>query len=258
MTLSKSQKQRLERIYLIAKIDFNKRYYGSKLGVIWAFLNPLLHILVYFIAFSYIIGQNREPDFILYLFTGIITWQFFTNTTKPGVNLFRKQKHILENTPIPKIDFFLAHISSSFFAYFINFIIYFLFSILFFNPQYSFNILYIIPIFFGLICFGLGVTLFLSTLFLFFRDLNHIWDIFIMAGFWYVPILWDYKIIISQYPFMLYNPITIFLINIRQITLNKEPINIQLMYIGLLMSLATVIGGYLFMYYKSKKAVEII
>ncbi|HAS36509.1 MAG TPA: ABC transporter permease, partial [Flavobacteriales bacterium] len=68
---------RWERVWLLAKMDFLQRYYGSSLGLLWAFLNPLARLLVYYFVFSYLIFKNQDPDFILYLFMGIIVWGFF-------------------------------------------------------------------------------------------------------------------------------------------------------------------------------------
>src|SRR5690554_3875388 len=90
-------KIRLERIYLFANTDYYARYYGAKLGILWAFLNPFFQIMVYYLAFSYLIFRKSDPQFVLYLFTGIITWQFFAETTKTSINLFMRQRFILQN-----------------------------------------------------------------------------------------------------------------------------------------------------------------
>ncbi len=252
-------KERIERIYLFAKTDYHVRYYGSKLGVLWAFLNPFFKIMVYYFAFSYLIFRMRDPTFVLYLFTGVITWGFFSEATNGAITLFKKQRYILENIKLPKSDFFVALVGSKFYAYLINFLIYLIFSVIFFSPDYSYKLLFLIPVFIGLFLFTLGITFFLATFYIYLRDLDHIWSIILLAGFWTMPIIWDYKIIYtSNYEFMLYNPITTFLVNIRQVTMYNEIPDLKFMFIGILSSLLICIIGYIFMIRNSKKAMEFL
>jgi ABC-type polysaccharide/polyol phosphate export permease len=256
--ISNALKNRLERIYLFANTDYYVRYYGSKLGILWAFLNPFFQILIYYLAFSYLIFRNNDPSFILYLFTGIITWQFFSEATKSSITLFQRQRYILQNIGLPKIDFFWSMIASKFWGYFINFAIFILFDLVFFHPSFSVNLLFLIPIWIGLVLFTLGVCFFLATLYIYLRDLDHLWAIVMMAGFWTVPIIWDYKIIYEGYSFMLYNPITAFIVNVRQVTLHDQTPDLKYLSIGLIVSLFLAVSGYFFMKYKSKKALEFL
>jgi len=251
-------KERIRRILLFAKTDYHLRFYGSKLGVLWAFINPLFRILIYYFTFSYLIFRQNNPEFVLYLFTGIITWGVFSEITNNSITLFQKQRYILENIKLPKIDFFLASAGSKFYAFLINLLIYFVFSLLFFSPNYSLNLLYLFPILTGLFLFSLGISFFLSTLFIYLRDLDHIWSIVLTAGFWTVPVIWDYKVLYQNYQFMLYNPITAFLVNIRQITMYNETPDLKYLFAGVLSSALIAIIGYIFMIKFSKKAVELL
>jgi ABC-type polysaccharide/polyol phosphate export permease len=258
LKITKTFRNRLERIYLFANTDYYVRYYGSKLGILWAFLNPFFQILIFYFVFSYLIFLKSDPSFILYLFTGIITWQFFSEATNGSITLFLKQRYILQNIGLPKVDFFWSLVASKFWGYFINFIIFILFDLVFFHPVFSIRLLYLIPIWLGLILFTLGVSFFLSTLFIFFRDLNHLWDIILMAGFWTVPVIWDYHIIFKNFSFMLLNPVTAFMINIRQVVLSNEVPDLKSLIIALVISTVFAVSGYFFMKFKSKKALEFL
>lgn len=258
LKLSKTFRNRLERIYLFANTDYYVRYYGSKLGILWAFLNPFFQILIYYLVFTFLIFKRKDPTFILYLFTGVISWQFFSETTNSSIRLFHKQRYILQNIRLPKVDFFWSLIVSKFWGYFINFLIFILFDLLFFNPEFSINLLYLFPIWIGLILFTLGVSFILSTLYIFLHDLDHLWDIILMAGFWTVPIIWDYHVVYKNYSFMLLNPVTAFVINIRQVVLENSTPDLKSLYTALIISLFFAISGYLFMKFKSKKAIEFL
>jgi ABC-type polysaccharide/polyol phosphate export permease len=256
--ISKAFQNRLERIYLFANTDYYLRYYGSKLGILWAFINPFFQIIIFYLVFSYLIFKQKDPSFILYLFTGIITWNFFAETTQSSIRLFQKQRYILQNIGLPKVDFFWSLIISKFWGYFINFLIFILFDLVFFHPVFSFKLLFLIPIWLGLAMFTLGVCFFLSTLFIFLRDLDHLWDIVMMAGFWTVPVIWDYKIIYNGLSFMMWNPVTAFIVNLRQVTIHNEIPDLKYLALGLLTSIIFAITGFLFMKYKSKKALEFL
>jgi ABC-type polysaccharide/polyol phosphate export permease len=256
--VSKTLRNRLERIYLFANTDYNVRYYGSRLGILWAFLNPFFQILIYYLVFTYLIYRKKDPSFLLYLFPGVITWQFFSEATNSSIRLFQKQRYILQNIGLPKVDFFWSLIISKFWGYFINFIIFILFDLIFFHPVFSFHLLYLIPIWFGLMLFTLGVSFFLSTLYIYLRDLDHLWSIILMAGFWAIPIIWDYHIIYKNYSFMLLNPITAFLISIRQIVLLNETPELESLFTALVISIVFAVLGYFFMKFNSKKALEFL
>jgi len=228
------------------------------LGILWAFLNPFFQILIYYLAFSYLIYHRNDPSYILYIFAGIITWQFFSETTKNSINLFHRQRYILQNIGLPKVDFFWSLIASKFWAYFVNFLIFILFDLFLSQQALTFKVLYLFIIWFGLILFTLGVAFFLSTLYIHFRDLDHLWDVVLMAGFWMVPVVWDYHIVYKNYPFMLYNPVTSFLIDIRKVVLYNETPEMGGLVTALVISLVFAVTGYFFMRHSSKKALEFL
>lgn len=251
-------KIRIERIFLFANTDYYARYYGAKLGILWAFLNPFFQIMVYYLAFTYLIFRQRDPQFVLYLFTGIITWQFFAETSKTSISLFRRQRFILQNMGLPKVDFFWSLVGSKFWGYLINFGIYIAFSLVFFNPVYSVTLLLLIPIWVGLILFTLGVSFFLATFYIYLSDLDHIWSIVILAGFWMTPVIWDYHMILENYTFMMYFPIINSLINIRELTLTNHLPDFTALLVSTIISLMVAIAGYFFMKNHSKKALEFL
>jgi len=225
---------------VLAKHDFLQRYYGSFLGVIWAFLNPMFRLAIYYFVFAFLIFKNRDPEFILYLFLGIMPWSFFSECTKKGMKVLQNKRYLIENIRILRTDLFVAHVLSALIALGFNMAIYFVFR-LFFDVEITLHALWLVMYIFMLLAFGFALSMLLSTAFIFFRDLDHVWDIVLMAGFWTVPIIWDQQFIFDNYTFMLYiNPITGIVINIREVLLYGHPPLMGLMlydmaYIGLLL-----------------------
>jgi ABC-type polysaccharide/polyol phosphate export permease len=73
-----------------------------------------------------------------------------------------------------------------------------------------------------------------------------------------MPIIWDYQIILESFSFMLYFPMVNFLVNIREITMQNQLPDMQLLGISILASMALAIAGYHYMKNHSKKALEFL
>src|SRR5687767_1665844 len=84
---------KLERLWLLAKIEFKLRYYENKLGLLWALLKPIMDICIYYIVFQVVLQQNI-PAFASYLFIGLILWNFFIESTSGTVALLHTKKYL--------------------------------------------------------------------------------------------------------------------------------------------------------------------
>lgn len=213
------ENNRFERIWILARTDFAQRFYGSSLGLLWAFLNPLFRLLVYYFVFSYLIFKQNEPIFILYLYLGLIPWMFFSEGSKRGMRLLNTKRYLLENIQLNKLDIFYSHLITLSIALAFNLITYFVFS-LFFPVPYTIHLLWLPLLLACLLAVVMAVSLLLSTCYIFFLDLDHIWDIVLLLGFWTIPIIWDQRFIFEHYTFMQYvTPLTGLVINLRQVLL---------------------------------------
>lgn len=252
-----SYKVRLNRIWIIAKTDYIQRYYGSSLGLLWALINPITRLLVYYFVFAFLIFRNREPDFILYLFLGITIWGYFSENTNKGLLLLKQKKYLIQNIEMNKADLFISSALSTSFSFFLNLIIYLGFT-LFFDVKYSPQMLFSILLFIQLYIVVIAVSMILSCIYLYVSDLKNVWDLAILLGFWTVPIFWDYQIAITQYKFLLYlNPITGIIINLRYIMLFDMPIDWMIFLYDMAFSLALLGIGVWFLKHLSHKAVEV-
>ncbi len=209
---------RLERILLLAKVDFKRRYYDTGLGVMWALLNPLFRFVVYYFAFTYIF-ENRIPNFALYLFSGLIIWLFFAGGSKKGISLLKRKRYLLENIQFNQFDLFFASILSAFYAFGFNFLAYFIVSLIYGIPIYT-TLLWLPLLLLNLWALTMGVSIILATINIYLRDIEHLWDMVILGGFWLTPILYDKSITMEVIPALQYiNPVAGILINIREIAL---------------------------------------
>lgn len=215
------ESNRYERIILLAGIDFKLMYYGNKLGLLWALINPISQIAVYYLVFEVLMNGGIE-NFPIYVFSGLFVWMFFTQVTGRSVSILRSKKQFYEHTDMNKIEIYLAQILGSSIGFLFNFII-FLITALFYNIYPSFEYLYFIFIYINLFILSLGVSLILSNLFLLFEDINQIWSIAVRFGFFLSPILFRGNLFQEKLPILNYlNPFSGIINNTRAILLDHS------------------------------------
>jgi len=180
---------RYERIWVLAKTSFLKRYYGSFLGVVWAFINPAVHLMIYYIVFT-VVFRSRVEDFALFLFLGLIMLMFFNESTNKGLTFFSSHRYILENIKIDWLDLFLAALLSTFIAFLFNFGV-FLFISIFFETEISPQVLFFPFILLNHILFCLGTMFILSVLFVHFKDVKHLWNLSSMILLWMSGVFYE-------------------------------------------------------------------
>ena len=193
----------------LAKNDFKSRYMGNYLGVLWAFVQPTVMILVYWFIFQ--IGFKSVPvdnfPFILWLVTGLVPWFFFAESLQTATqsilsNSFLVKKVVFRVSLLPIIQIISALTIHIFF-------ILFLFG-MFLYYGYSPTIYWVqIPYYlFCTVILVLGISWMTSSIVVFFRDLGQIVSMFIQLFFWLTPIIWSFKIIPLEYQYIIeYNPI---------------------------------------------------
>jgi ABC-type polysaccharide/polyol phosphate export permease len=174
---------RLERIWFIAKTDFKKRYYGSFLGLVWALLNPIFRLAVYYTVFT-VVFQSKEENFIFFLFLGLIHYLFFAEAVNMGMKVYQTKSYLMENIQINSFDIYYAGLAASFFGFLFNLLSFLIFRILLVDASFSVDVLLYPVILITLLAFTLGSTLIMSMVWTFFRDIVHIWDLIRLALLW--------------------------------------------------------------------------
>jgi ABC-type polysaccharide/polyol phosphate export permease len=214
---------KLERIWLLAKIEFKLRYYENKLGLLWALIKPISDIFIYYIAFQKILNQG-VPNFVSFLFIGLILWNFFIECTSGTVQILSTKKYLYEYTNMNKIEIYLSTIFSNCIGFFFNlffFLIYFQFIDK--GLGLGWGCLYIIPIFINLVVLALAFSIILSNIYVLAKDITQVWIVVTGIGFWISPILFRLDKFRDALPGVDYlNPIAGIIINARHVMLYKE------------------------------------
>lgn len=186
--------------------DLKVKYANSILGFAWSMLNPLLMMVVLYFVFSSF--YHTQENFVLYILTGLLTWRFFTIGTASGLGSIVGKPSLVTKIYIPREILPLSTTLSSLISSILEFCV--LVPLLFvFGVGLSPTIL-LFPVllaFYFLIVYG--SVLILSSLFVYFRDLNNIWDVVIQVGFFACPVMYPLTQIPSKYLFYYnLNPLT--------------------------------------------------
>lgn len=232
---------RIERIWLLAKTDFKLRYNASALGMIWAFVYPLIRILIYYTVFSFVFAKSI-PNYGFYIFSGIMIWLYFQESTKKGLAVIKAKKYLFENIRFNKLDVYYASAVTGLIGYVVNLLV-FLALMLVFGLPISWKIIYY-PIFIlNLLIISLGVSLILSTINVYLKDISQVWDLFLLLMFWVNPIFFAKQKIFNMIPGILYaNPLAGIIINSRDVLLyGKDPdwflVGYNFLYAGVILAI---------------------
>lgn len=191
-------------IWSLSKNDFKTKYAGSYLGIVWAFIQPVVTIGVYWFVFQVGFKSNPIKDFpfILWLITGIVPWFFFSEALTNATNSLVEYNYLVKKVVFKISILPIVKIISSLFVhlFFIGFTI-----ILFIGYDKIPTIHSIQIVYYSLCVFLLVLALSYATsaVIIFFKDLGQIINIILQVGMWMTPILWDVSMIPAQYQWVL-------------------------------------------------------
>lgn len=187
----------------LTKNDFKSRYMGNYLGIMWAFVQPAITIVIFWFVFQ--VGFKSKPvenfPFILWLMAGMVPWFFFADSLQSGMqsilaNSFLVKKVVFRVSLLPIVQIISALVIHVFFIV-VMLGMYLAYG---FEPN-----VYWLQIFYYLFCsivLLLGLAWFNSAVVVFFKDLGQIITVFIQFGFWLTPIFWTLKMVPVQYQWL--------------------------------------------------------
>ncbi len=168
------------------------RYKRSALGVVWTLLNPLLNMVVLTIAFSSIFS-NSLVHYPVYVLTGLVFWTFFSQTTLFAMNALVWGGGLLKRVYIPRTIFAVAAVGNGLVNLGLSLIPLVLIMVILGHPIYA--AWWLMPLSVLLVAmFTLGVSLFMSTLAVFFTDVVDIYAVLVQAVFFLTPIVYPKEI----------------------------------------------------------------
>lgn len=206
--MKRSTQHQLHLIWALAKTDFKLRYQGSVLGFIWALLKPLLLFVILNLVFSHLFG-SEVPYYSLQLLTAILLWTFFAEGTAMGLTSMMSKGHILTKIAFPRWVIVVASSLQSLMTFVINLLILLVALLVMGVPLELWQLLLFVGYCFIIYLVVVAFSLFAAPLFLRFRDVNQIWEVLLITGFYAAPIIYPLSIIPPWLqPWLYLNPMT--------------------------------------------------
>jgi len=179
----------------LVRTDFKLRYQGSVLGYAWSLLRPLLLFLILYVVFVKFLKLGKGiPHFPVYLLLGIVVWNFFSEMTNQSLTSIVGRGSLIRKIRIPRWIIILSSSISSLINLFLNLIVVGIFMVIN-HVELTGTVIWLPLILLEVYVLALGLSLFLSALYVKYRDISYIWEVILQAGFYLTPIIYPLALI---------------------------------------------------------------
>lgn len=229
----------------LAITDFKLKYKGSFFGYLWSLVKPLLLFLVLYTVFTKIFKLgNSIPDYPVYLLLGITLWGFFAETTNLCMNSIVGRGDLIRKVYFPKLILPVSSSISSLITLVLNLFVVFGFA-LYTHVPLTINLLLLPLVILEFYVLVLGVSFFLASLFVRFRDVGHIWDVLLQALFYATPIIYPLTLVPNRLlKIIMLNPVAQIIQDFRRIVISpniESSVSVNGMLLGLFPYVFTVV-----------------
>ncbi len=246
-----------EMLVNLIRRDLRTRYKGSALGFLWTFINPLLQLIVYSVVFSFIMRMN-VVKYPMFLFVALLPWIYFANTTQSAANLIISNGNIIKKVYFPREILPLATATAGLINLALSLIVA-LIALLVFRIPLGPSLIALPLIMILQFFFTLGITFIVSAVNVYYRDVEHVWGILLMAWFYVTPIVYPLEMIPENYMRLFsLNPATLMINSYRDILYKgifPNPFN--LLYFAIFSFLILCFGYLLFRHLARRFAEEV-
>lgn len=193
----KSALENKKLVWNLAKDDMKKKFAGSSLGIIWAFVQPVITVLLYWFVFEKGLNAKAanlrtgiEVPFVLWLMAGLVPWFYIQEAWNGGTGVLLEYSYLVKKV-VFKIEILpiVKTISALFVHMFFAVFTIILFWIMGYTPD--FYTLQVILYSAAMVFLVIGLSYLTSAIVPFFRDLSQIVGIILQIGVWATPIMWN-------------------------------------------------------------------
>ena len=195
----------------LVKTDFKLRYQGSVLGYSWAILRPFLMFAILYLVFAKILRFGGDvPHYPVYLLTGTVIWNFFTECTGLGIHAIEARGDLIRKISFPKYIVVLSATSTAVINLLINMLVVVVFALIN-GVMPSWNWLLVPFSLLEVYMLALGISFWLGAIEVKYKDIGSIWEVLTQALFYAVPIIYPLSMVAENSYFiarvLLLNPV---------------------------------------------------
>ncbi|MFP4082406.1 MAG: ABC transporter permease [Candidatus Aminicenantes bacterium] len=244
-------------VYNLVARDLKVKYKGSILGFFWSLLNPLVMLIVYTIAFKYII-KIRVENFPIFFLCAFLPWTFLSLSLSMSVSSIKDNANLVKKVYFPREILPLSIVLSNLVQFLLTFLI-LIPALLIFKVKLGLPLVLLPLLIVFQLAFTLGLAYILSALNVFFSDIRHLLEIFLQIWFWLTPIIYPVSFVPERFQ-SLYrlNPMVSFVEAYRDSLLyNRWPSQYELLALFVAGVVFFIIGHAVFKSYNRRLAEEI-
>jgi len=201
--------------------NLKTKYHRSVLGMLWTVLTPLSMAGVYYMVFRFVF-RVEIPHYMVFILSGVIPWTFFAQSVMDGMESIVGSLGLVSRVPVPLQAFAYTNTITNFITLLLSVPIIFAAGVFSGTPINA--TLLLIPLFLGILfLFTYSLAFILSVLFVFFRDLRHLFSIFLQIWFYLTPVIYQESMIPERFHWVLYaNPMSALFVAIRSVLIRGE------------------------------------
>lgn len=235
------------------------RYKQTLLGAAWAILQPAALAVIFSIIFGHFLKvESGETPYLVFYYSSLMPWTFFSNSVSFGSLSVVNNSSLVTKVYFPREILPLSSIGAAFFDLLTSSVI-FIILMIFYNVNLTVNIFYLFLIIPSIFIFATGISLILSAINVMFRDVRFVIPLVLQIWLFATPIIYSIdRIPDNVRQFYILNPLAPLINSFRQVTvLGKNPSAFELS-LAIIISVVTLIVGYLFFKIKEKEFADII
>ena len=242
--------------YLVLK-EIKVKSRGTFFGVAWTLMNPLFTIIVYFVVFSHIF-KVPIPNFLAFFLLGFLMWVFFSRSASMAATAILDNENVVKRSAFPLEVLPLTIVLYNLFHHVIALGIAVPLMLAFWGASFSWHLLWVLAILIAFVGFTLAVSLWLTTVGVFFRDTRDILDVVLPMLFWATPIFYLPEMAPRfLQPALRLNPLTSFIASMRAVVIDGHNPTVTQLGGMLFWASATLISGiWVFLRYRPRFAEE--
>ncbi|MAG36984.1 MAG: ABC transporter [Dehalococcoidia bacterium] len=174
--------------------DLKVRYKRSVLGFAWSFLNPLFMVLIFTVVFTVIAKAQNVPNYPLFALCGLLAWNFLAGSISGAARSIVGNAHLIDKVYFPRELLPISVVLSNLINFVLSLVVFFALLLLFRVPLswWIVTLPVLIAVQFVLV---VGLALIVAALNVFYRDVEHVLDVGLLAWFFLTPIFWELELL---------------------------------------------------------------
>jgi ABC-2 type transport system permease protein len=178
-------------IYLV-RTEIKVKYKNSVLGLVWSMAAPAMTLAIYFFVFQVILG-NKMPNFVIFLFAGLLIWNLFSLGLLTGTGVVVNNAGIVKKVSFPREILALAAVGSACVFFFFQTIVMIIFMVVLGTaPDLAYLPVLLLALVTGIVLAS-ALAVLLSSINVYLRDTQHLIEVLLTAWFWACPIVYAYQ-----------------------------------------------------------------